>query len=93
MELCSAKGATEIRPSRGNAGDMLKAEGRRGAMSESPSEVQNGIRCGGNDGQYIRYQLLLTRTYIYYVNTRLTCDKSCPKSDGPCVSWCPVAFE
>ena len=52
-------------------------------MSESPSEVRNGIGRRGNDGLYIRYQLLLTRTYIYYVNTRLTCDKSCPEVRGP----------
>ena len=30
MELCSAKGATEVRPSRGNAREMPKAEGNKG---------------------------------------------------------------
>ena len=93
MELCSAKGAMEVRPSRGSARECQRRKGTKGTMSESPSEVRNGIGRRGNNGLYIRCQLLLTRTYIYYVNTRLTCDKSCPKSDGPCASWCPIAFE
>ena len=92
---CLAKGAMEVRPSRGSVRE--NAEGGRERVERWTSHwvrfrVQSDIE--GNDGQYIQYQLLLTRMYIYYVNMRFTCDKeSCPKSDGLCASWCPIAFK